>query len=981
MHSPPIPAAEAVKAYEHLAEVLVAAPPNQAVEIAGADDARRFFAELSGRHVHAVAVPTGEHAAEWIERAFRRVLTAAATATSPVVVGLLGRRGALHFIVATGSGDGDPALTLLEGAFPGARTSAANGSWLAEQATRFSWQGRAVALPPPPPAGAQRRRLDVPSLARTLQRDEFNVWFVARPLDQETHHVHLREVKSRLEEAAAVAQRTEQAGTNEAKTTGSGSYAGGGVSIAPFGMGVQAHAGKSWSQQDTQGRSFSTSVQRIDTDAEELAALGRRTLRRLREAAYVGYWDVSVLFSAASESALKRLQGTLAAVIAEPCEDPFPPVFVTLGTPSTSPLLPPIRDAAWHPSSLSACLTSDEFAALAAPPCIAVPGVDVVAIPPLGLTDPNPGGFTIGDVSDYGRRIPDASFSLSREALNRHVFVCGTTGSGKSTTVQHLLRQFPAQGVPFLVVEAAKRDYRRLAHDVPDLRVYTVGEADGLPLQFNPFYLLPGADLHTHLDNLRALFNASFGLYGPMPFVLERALHRAYEEKGWDLRTGNHPFFVDAQGDLIAGRYSLPEHRYAFPTADDLVGVLNRVVRDELNYDRETTGNIQSALVARVASLTFGAKAHLFNTHTPPAIGHWLGHPTVFELEGLADDNDKAFFMGLVVLFLASHRQVQHPYGAPGLEHVLVLEEAHRLLKNVAVDPSGMQGSPRAEGVERLCNVLAEMRGRGQAVVVAEQIPSKIASDVLKNTGTKVVHRLPSGDDQALLAATIGLDPHEASYLNRLPTGSALCHKEGLGRPVAVGVPPPPPRRPLDDGALRARPRTDATSLVPPAVSAPATRRHLALRLLNTVLVTEAPPDLRVLLSLAQREIPGAPLTDLEAPLVELLVLGAYKLPPSSLSGSDGPIRPRDPLETLVRGLLDGNARSAEGLRSCIAKHHPARSPRAAALDVAARLLRRAAGGAVLDFGAVSELVPCFFLATSSADEADLWRTLNAPVP
>ena len=56
-----------------------------------------------------------------------------------------------------------------------------------------------------------------------------------------------------------------------------------------------------------------------------------------------------------------------------------------------------------------------------------------------------------------------ARSSLPRDSLNRHVFVCGATGAGKSQTVRSLLEAATGQGIPWLVVEPAKAEYRLMA--------------------------------------------------------------------------------------------------------------------------------------------------------------------------------------------------------------------------------------------------------------------------------------------------------------------------------------------------------------------------------------------------------------------------------------------------------------------------------------------------------------------------------------
>jgi hypothetical protein len=143
------------------------------------------------------------------------------------------------------------------------------------------------------------------------------------------------------------------------------------------------------------------------------------------------------------------------------------------------------------------------------------------------------------------------------------------------------------------------------------------------------------------------------------------------------------------------------------------------------------------------------------------------------------------------------------------LLHVLVIEEAHRLLKNISTErTSEFLGNPRGKAVETFCNIIAEMRSLGQGVIVAEQIPTKIAPDVLKNTNTKIVHRLVSADDQKAMGASLGLPDSDVHYLNQLGTGSALIHKEGMARPVEAKIDSTLTNEPVGDDLVRERRRT-----------------------------------------------------------------------------------------------------------------------------------------------------------------------------
>jgi hypothetical protein len=213
-------------------------------------------------------------------------------------------------------------------------------------------------------------------------------------------------------------------------------------------------------------------------------------------------------------------------------------------------------------------------------------------------------------------------------------------------------------------------------------------------------------------------------------------------------------------------------------------------------------------------SRAVGGKGFIFNNHECLDLEALLRSKVVLELESLADDDDKAFFVGLMLALISEHRQVAARQSKlrqdDTLLHVLVIEEAHRLLKNVSTERTNeFLGNPRGKAVETFCNIIAEMRSLGQGVIVAEQIPTKITPDVLKNTNTKIAHRLVSADDQKTMGAGLGLPETDAHYLNQLSTGSALIHKEGMARPVEVRVDATLANDPVGDDLVRERKRAD----------------------------------------------------------------------------------------------------------------------------------------------------------------------------
>jgi hypothetical protein len=552
----------------------------------------------------------------------------------------------------------------------------------------------------------------------------------------------------------------------------------------------------------------SLQIEQQSSLAMELEHIADKLIKRLRIGLNSGIWELFFTFATDNELAARILSGAVCGELLKSDPDALPSRNLVAELPDGLPLfLPESIDPGQilTGNPLVSHVASEEAALLLSPPLKSVPGFDVRVKPALSLTDTTTDKTVgvLGSICEMGREVAGSRFSVSNADIKKHIFVAGITGSGKTTTVKQLLAK---SDVPFLVLESAKREYRRLLRDPQfkgKVQVYTIGDSNLAPLRHNPFVVIPGVSLLTHIDNLKSIFNASFSLYGPMPYLLEQALHNIYRKKGWNLTTGRHHRII------LTTIEDCRVHWYAFPTIRDLTWEVAEVV-DSAGYEGELRGNIRSAIIARLDSLAVGAKGFVFNTHDCCDIGEILRSQVVFELESLADDDDKAFFVGLMLTLVSEYRQVvaRQPGSShhEGLKHILVIEEAHRLLKNIVTERSSeMLGNPRGKAVESFCNLIAEMRSLGQGVIVAEQIPTKIAPDVLKNTNTKIIHRLVSADDQRAVGTSLGLHESDSHYLNQLETGFALVHKEGMARPIEVRIAATVADEPVDDNLVKER--------------------------------------------------------------------------------------------------------------------------------------------------------------------------------
>jgi uncharacterized protein len=528
----------------------------------------------------------------------------------------------------------------------------------------------------------------------------------------------------------------------------------------------------------------------------------------LRRGVSEGFWRIRVAVGAADEVSAARVAGLFCAATdlgglpyaLSPAPPQTPHATETPQAAETSGASRP-REAAAEPGGDGTAAvpfygSTALLAALARAPEREVPGVRLALRPEFDVTPeapvggPDSGvGIPLGAVLDRNL-MPAGLFSLSAGSLNRHVFVCGATGAGKSQTVRCLLESATEGGIPWLVVEPAKAEYRLMASRLPGTRVIRIrpGEPDAIAAGLNP--LEPAADgaggsfpLQTHADLVKALFIASFQAEEPFPQVLSAALGRVYEEAGWDLALGE-----PRRGPRPDGRQHGAGTGAAYPTLTGLQRAAERVVA-EIGYSQRVTDDVLGFIRVRLASLRHGTTGRFLEGGHPLDFGALLRSNVVFEIEDVGDDADKAFLMGTVLIRLAEHlRLTRRAAGrTAGLAHLTVVEEAHRLLRRPEPPGAGPAGAA-GHAVELFAGLLAEIRAYGEGLVIAEQIPARLTPDVIKNTAVKVVHRLPAADDREAVGATMNATPRQSRYLVTLPPGRAAVFADGMDFPVLVQV-------------------------------------------------------------------------------------------------------------------------------------------------------------------------------------------------
>ena len=197
--------------------------------------------------------------------------------------------------------------------------------------------------------------------------------------------------------------------------------------------------------------------------------------------------------------------------------------------------------------------------------------------------------------------------------------------------------------------------------------------------------------------------------------------------------------------------------------------------------------DISAALKARIKSLLIGGKGLMLNCPRSYPLELLFNRPAVMELKHVGDDAEKAFLMALLLINLYEYCETAREYGG-GLQHITLIEESHRLLKNIPPAMSAEGANPRGKAVEMFSDILAEIREYGEGFIIVDQVPAKLTPDALKNTNLKIVHRIVAEDDRQSVGNAMNLTAEQKEQVIRLRVGQTVVHNEYLDKPVLVQI-------------------------------------------------------------------------------------------------------------------------------------------------------------------------------------------------
>ena len=354
------------------------------------------------------------------------------------------------------------------------------------------------------------------------------------------------------------------------------------------------------------------------------------------------------------------------------------------------------------------------------------------------------------------------TIGFSLKDLAKHMLVVGTPGSGKTTfSVSLLDRLWKDHGIPFLVIEPAKNEYRSLVQSIPDLQVFTPGKNFISPFVFNPFVPPKNVKLETYKSTLKTAFSAAVSMSTPLDKIFEETINNCYSDFRW----------LDTYTSDDKGRvFNITDFTKCFQETFDDIGY---------------TGDAKN--IGRAGIVRLNGLVNLFDNYYSIPIEDILRKPTIIELAAIENSDQKALIIALVLLSILAYVNANY-IGEGGLKNVILLEEAHVLLASDSKSGEG-EADPSAIAQGLVKRMLAEIRSYGVGLIIADQSPRKVSTDVVALTDMKMVFRLVEGEDKQIIGDSTNMSETQIQRMAKLKPGEAFLFFNKLDEPEEVITP------------------------------------------------------------------------------------------------------------------------------------------------------------------------------------------------
>jgi len=343
------------------------------------------------------------------------------------------------------------------------------------------------------------------------------------------------------------------------------------------------------------------------------------------------------------------------------------------------------------------------------------------------------------------------NFLLSLDDLQKHMFVCGSTGTGKTNFLQHFLINFDKKyHIPFLLVEF-KGEYHFLQQKIDNLLIIRPGENFSINI-FNPEGALPEVHAERVFDILKSgRFLDENAEFSPqMEKLLVEVLTKVCKTKNLQSWKG---FYKSCQVYIEKYKNKIPM------LSQTLISITNRIRRFSL-----------------------GSLRALFSTDHNIRVKDLFRRNILIDLSSIirlgGEKKDALFFLNMILKYLWDKNLTQGAFNFDGIKHITIIEDIQYFA------PKDL--SRQSKLTSYLEDIALLQRGTGECLI-SLATHADISQEILANCGVLVCFKTHL--ERESLCKLLNLDTENEDYLSILETGQCIIRVNSIKRPFLLGIP------------------------------------------------------------------------------------------------------------------------------------------------------------------------------------------------
>jgi hypothetical protein len=342
-------------------------------------------------------------------------------------------------------------------------------------------------------------------------------------------------------------------------------------------------------------------------------------------------------------------------------------------------------------------------------------------------------------------------FFLSLKDLERHMFVCGATGSGKSNFIQYFLMNFKKlYDVPFLLMEF-KGEYTFLQETIDDLLIIRPGENFSLNI-FDP----EGANPEIHAERL-------FDILKSGQFLEEQAEFS--------------PQMQRVLVDILTIVCKNPEYQ-SWKGFFDQCDIYLETQKRKIPLVHQSLISIQN----RIRRFSLGPLKKIFATRHKLSIKELLDRNILVDLSSIirlgGEKEDALFFLNMVLKYLWDKNLSYGAYNFKGIKHLTIVEDAQYFA------PKDLSNQTKLTSY--LEDIALLQRGTGECLISIATRPN-VSNEILANAGVLITFK--NHMERSFLCELLNLDEKNEDYLSILEEGQCIARVNSVKRPFLLWIP------------------------------------------------------------------------------------------------------------------------------------------------------------------------------------------------